>query len=106
MADIVLFVFWLFGQLLNLLALAIIISAILSWLVAFDVVNLRNRFVYSVASFLEAVVRPVLYPLQRMIPPFGGIDITPIIALLLIQGMQRFLIPPAARAVLELVAGA
>jgi len=106
MAAIIGFAFFLFDAVLGLLALAIIISAILSWLIAFDVVNLRNRFVYSVASFLEAVVRPVLYPLQRMIPPFGGIDITPIIALLLIQGMRGYLLRPAEAALIALVAGA
>jgi YggT family protein len=70
---------------LDLLVWAIIINAILSWLVAFDVVNLRNRFVASVAHFLDAVTAPVLAPIQRVIPSLGGVDISPIIAILLIQ---------------------
>ena len=72
---------------------AIIISAILSWLVAFDVINLRNQFVYNISRFLDAVTRPVLRPFQRFIPPLGGVDITPIIALLVIQGAQMYLLP-------------
>jgi YggT family protein len=81
------------GSLLSLLIWAIIISAILSWLVAFDVINLRNRFVYNVARFLEAVTRPVLRPFQRIIPPLGGVDISPIIVILILQGINRYLLP-------------
>jgi YggT family protein len=87
------FLYFVVGGLLDLLMYAIIISAILSWLVAFDVINLRNRFVYSVAHFLDAVTRPVLRPVQRFIPPLGGVDISPIIVLLLIQGIRRFILP-------------
>ncbi len=89
------FIHFLLDSILQLMVWAIIISAILSWLVAFDVINLRNRFVYMVASFLESVVQPLLYPLRRMIPAFGGIDITPIIALLIIHGIRIYLLPPA-----------
>ena len=77
--------FQLIRVVLGLLVWAIIISAILSWLVAFDVINLRNRFVANVAHFLDAVTRPVLRPIQRIIPPLGGVDISPIIAILVIQ---------------------
>ncbi|MFC3067985.1 YggT family protein [Phenylobacterium soli] len=87
------FLYFIVDALLGLLVWAIIISAILSWLVAFDVINLRNRIVYSIAHFLEAVTRPVLAPFQRLIPPLGGVDITPIIALLIIQGVRRYLLP-------------
>jgi YggT family protein len=81
------------GSLLQLLVWAIIISAILSWLVAFDVINLRNRFVYNISRFLDAVTRPVLAPVQRIIPPLGGVDISPIIVILVIQGAIQYLLP-------------
>jgi YggT family protein len=77
--------FQLIRVVLGLLVWAIIISAILSWLVAFDVINLRNQFVAGVARFLDAVTRPILRPIQRIIPPLGGVDISPIIAILIIQ---------------------
>ena len=80
MAAIINFVFFIIIALGQLLIWAIIISAVMSWLVAFDVINLRNRFVYNVARFLEAVTRPVLAPFQKIIPPLGGVDISPIIA--------------------------
>ncbi|MEO8115656.1 MAG: YggT family protein [Phenylobacterium sp.] len=93
--DILHFFLFLVRALLNLLVWAIIISAILSWLVAFDVINLRNRFVANIAHFLDAVTRPVLRPFQRIIPPLGGVDITPIIVILIIQGLLIYIIPPA-----------
>ena len=105
MAGLIGFVFFILGWILQILSFLIIASAILSWLVAFDVINMRNRFVYSVAVFLDGIVRPVLYPLRRMIPPLGGMDITPIIALLIIQGMQIYLLPMAAESLMLLVGG-
>lgn len=87
------FLYFIVSSLLSLLIWAIIISAILSWLVAFDVINLRNRFVYSVSRFLDAVTAPVLRPFQKIIPPLGGVDISPIIVILLLQGINRFLLP-------------
>ncbi len=87
------FLFFVVNGLLNLLVLAIIVSAVMSWLVAFDVINLRNRFVYSLSRFLDAVTRPLLRPVQRVIPPLGGVDISPIIVLLVIQGARIYLLP-------------
>ena len=83
------------SSLLSLLYWAIIISAIMSWLIAFDIINLRNQFVYNVHRFLDAVTRPVLAPFQRIIPTLGGVDISPIIVLLIIVGVQRYLVPMA-----------
>ena len=69
----------------TLMIWCIIASAILSWLFAFDVINPRNRFVGQIAYVLDTVTRPILGPLQRVVPSLGGIDITPIIALLALQ---------------------
>ena len=65
MAAILEFVFFIIGAILQLLIYAIIINAILSWLVAFDVINLRNQFVYNIARALEAITAPVMRPVQR-----------------------------------------
>jgi YggT family protein len=93
MAAIIGFVFFIVSALLQLLIWAIIISAVMSWLVAFDVINLRNRFVYSVAHFLEAVTRPVMAPVQRIIPSLGGVDVSPIVVILALQGTLTYLLP-------------
>jgi YggT family protein len=87
------FVFFIAQSLLTLLWWAIIISAVISWLVAFDVINLRNPSAYQVATFFDRVTRPVLRPFQRIIPTLGGVDISPIIVLLIISGLQAFLLP-------------
>src|SRR5690606_22965784 len=76
---------WLVGKAVQLMIWFIIAAAILSWLVAFDVVNLRNRFVYQVARFLEAATEPLLAPFRRIIPSLGGIDVSPIVVILLLQ---------------------
>jgi YggT family protein len=89
------FLYFILDAILGLIIWAIIINAILSWLVAFDVINLRNRIVYQIAHFLDAVTRPILRPFQRFIPPLGGVDVTPILALLVIQGIRIYLLPLA-----------
>ena len=88
------FLFFVLNTALNLLVIAIIANAILSWLFAFDIINYRNRFVYQVATMLDRVTSPVLAPLRRIIPSLGGIDITPIIVLILIRATQIYILPP------------
>lgn len=105
MAAIIDFVFFVLGALLQLLWLAIVISAILSWLLAFDVINYRNRFVAGLAEALDRITGPVMAPFRRIIPPLGGIDITPIIVLILISGIQRILLPASEAALMSLLVG-
>ena len=103
MVAILNFVFFIAGALLSLLWWAIIISAVLSWLVAFDIINLRNRAVYQISTFLDRVTGPVLRPFQRIIPPLGGVDISPIVVLLIITAVQRFILRDLENALLRLV---
>jgi YggT family protein len=63
----------------------LIASAILSWLVAFNVINTNNKFVYMVGDFLYRVTEPALRPIRRIMPDLGGIDISPIILILVLQ---------------------
>ena len=77
---------------LNLYTWLIIAAAILSWLVAFNVVNTRNDVVRSIGSFLEAVTEPALRPIRRLLPNLGGIDVSPIILLLIIFFIERLII--------------
>lgn len=79
--------------LLRFLEFAVFAAAIFSWLVAFDVVNYRNQFVRQVGQFLEAVTRPVLRPVQRILPSFGGVDLSPLIVVLVIEGIIRGIFP-------------
>jgi YggT family protein len=62
----------------------LIASAILSWLVAFNVVNTRNQFVAMLGDFLYRITEPALRPIRSILPNLGGIDISPIVLILLI----------------------
>jgi YggT family protein len=74
---------------LDLYVWLLIASAILSWLIAFNVVNTRNQFVASVAEFLYRITEPVLAPIRSFMPNLGGLDISPIILILIIMFIQR-----------------
>jgi YggT family protein len=62
----------------------LIAAAVLSWLIAFNVVNTRNQFVAMVADFLFRVTEPVLRPIRSLLPNLGGIDVSPVVLILLI----------------------
>ena len=74
---------------LDLYVWLLIASAILSWLIAFNVVNTRNQFVAGVAEFLYRITEPALRPIRNIMPNFGGLDISPIIVILIIMFIQR-----------------
>ena len=77
---------------LQLYSYLILASAILSWLVAFNVVNTRNDFVRSIWNFLDAVTEPALRPIRRILPNLGGIDISPVILYFIIILIQKLII--------------
>ena len=66
-------------------------SAVLSWLVVFNVVNTRNRAVIAIGDFLYRVTEPALRPIRRILPHFGGIDISPVVLILLLIFAQNLL---------------
>lgn len=70
----------------------IIASAILSWLVAFNVMNVRNDFVRGIWTFLERVTEPALRPIRSIMPNLGGVDVSPVILLLIIFFLQRVIV--------------
>jgi YggT family protein len=76
---------------LQILIYVIVIQAILSWLVAFNVINLDNRFVRSLLQGLERLLDPLLRPIRRMLPDMGGIDLSPLVLILGIILVQRLL---------------
>lgn len=70
----------------------IIASAILSWLIAFNVINTGNNFIYQVGRALYQLTNPALRPIRRILPNLGGIDISPVILILLLYFLQMLLI--------------
>jgi len=80
---------WLIDTVLAIYIWIVIASAVLSWLVAFNVVNTRNRFVYVVGDALYRLTEPVLRPIRRIVPSVGGLDLTPVILILLLAFARR-----------------
>jgi YggT family protein len=77
---------------LQLYVWVLIAYAVFSWLVAFNVVNMRNQFVAVAGDFLYRITEPVLAPIRNLLPNFGGIDISMVIAILLIFLIERIIL--------------
>ena len=84
----------LIDKIIDIYTWIVIASAIMSWLVAFGVVNVRNQFIRVVVDLLFKLTEPVLRPIRRMLPNLGGIDISPIIVLLGIVFVQMIIQNP------------
>jgi len=82
---------WLITTVLGLYVWILIMGAVLSWLIAFNVVNVRSRFVIGIEEFCRRLTEPALRPIRRVVPTLGGIDISPMILILLIMFLQRLI---------------
>jgi YggT family protein len=76
---------------LDLYKLVIIVVAVMSWLIAFNVVNARNQVVRTIWSSLVALTEPALRPIRRILPNTGGLDISPIVLFLLILLIEQII---------------
>jgi YggT family protein len=83
--DIILLVLQLYIWLL-------IAAAVLSWLVAFNVVNTRNQVVATIGEFLYRITEPLLRPIRNMMPNLGGIDVSPVILILIILLIENVIV--------------
>lgn len=70
----------------------LIAAAVLSWLVAFNVVNTRNQVVHMVGDFLYRLTEPLLRPIRSMLPNLGGIDVSPVILILIILLLENVIV--------------
>jgi YggT family protein len=77
-------IFYLVLQILKLYSYIVIANVLLSWLIAFNVINTQNRFVYSILEMTYRLTDPILNRIRRFLPNLGSLDISPIILLLLI----------------------
>ena len=77
-------IFYLFLQVLKLYSYVVIANVLVSWLIAFNILNTQNRFVYSILEFSYRLTDPILNKIRRFLPNLGTLDISPIILLLLI----------------------
>ena len=83
---------WLLDTLITVYIWLLIAQAILSWLLAFGVVNRHHRAVAVIGDFLYRVTEPVLRPIRAFLPNFGGVDISPIILIVLLIFFERLLL--------------
>ena len=78
--------------LLDIYKWCLIVYVVMSWLIAFNVVNTPNRFVFTVNDFLFKITEPALRPIRRFMPNLGGVDLAPLILILLIWFAQDLLV--------------
>ena len=82
-------IFILLDSIITIYLWIIIINAILSWLVAFNILNTQNRFVFSILDTTYKLTDPVLNKIRRFIPMFGSIDISPVILILFLMFLRN-----------------
>lgn len=77
---------------IDLYVWVVLAQVVLSWLVAFNVINTRNRAVYLIGDFLGRLTEPLLRPIRNLLPSMGGLDISPLILLLALQFLRTFIV--------------
>ena len=82
---------WLVDTIITIYIWLLIASAILSWLIAFNVVNTRNPIVHTVGNFLYQITEPLLRPIRAMLPNLGGIDISPVILIIALLFLRQLI---------------
>ena len=85
-------IIWLIDQVIGLFIFIVIGQVVLSWLIAFSVLNTQNRFIYMVGDFFHRATEPALKPIRRVMPNLGGLDIAPIVLILALIFLRRLLI--------------
>jgi YggT family protein len=85
------------SYLITLYVYIIIAGAVMSWLIAFNVINPYNQFVRSIWQGLNALTEPVLRPIRRRMPDLGGIDISPLVLILILFFIQSVVLPNVAK---------
>ncbi len=87
-APLIVTLLWLFNTLVELYIFVVIAAVVVSWLVAFGVLNTYNQFARSVIRALDALTEPVFRQIRRIIPPLGGLDLSPLIVIIALQALK------------------
>jgi len=85
--------------LLNVAWWIIIVQAILSWLIAFNVINLYNDTIRSIWNALGVITEPIYRPIRRILPDFGALDLSPLVVIVILMVIDNAVMPAAYRVV-------
>jgi YggT family protein len=88
LSPLIITLLWLFNTLVELYIFVIIAAVVVSWLVAFGVLNTYNPLARSVIRMLDSLTEPVFRQVRRIIPPLGGLDLSPLIVLIALQALR------------------
>lgn len=83
----------LLGGFLEIYKLIVLVAVVVSWLLAFNVINYHNNFVRSAVRILDTLTEPVFRQMRRIIPPIGGLDLSPILIFVIIWIVQVYVLP-------------
>lgn len=103
MVGLIGFMFFILNGLFSFIMFALIASMIASWLVFFNIINVHNSGIRQILSMLDQFTYPILEPFRRLIPPMGGLDLSFLVAVLVIQGIQYYLLPTAQSSLMQLI---
>ncbi len=95
--------FQIISILLNVAITVIIVQAIMSWLLAFNVINLQNDIARAIWTTLDALTAPIYRPVRRIMPDFGSIDLTPMVVIIGIIILQGAILPPLGAALIPVL---
>jgi YggT family protein len=79
--------------LLSIVWWVIVIQAVMSWLIAFNVINTHNDFVRSIWQALDRITEPLYRPIRKILPDFGALDLSPLVVLLVLYILQTVVLP-------------
>ena len=81
------------SMIINLYIYVVIAAVIVSWLIAFGVINMRNEFVRGAVRLLDALTDPVFRQIRRVIPPIGGLDLSPLVVIVILSAINAYFFP-------------
>src|ERR1700757_3478266 len=81
-------ILWLFDTLVGLYIMVIVAAVVVSWLIAFGVLNTYNHLARSLVQMLDALTEPVFRQVRRVLPPLGGLDLSPLVVIIALQALR------------------
>lgn len=93
------------GGVISFLILCMVVYAVISWLTAFDIIRMTSPAARQITGFLDAITRPIVAPIRRFLPALGGVDLSFLVAFLILEGVNRILLPNGLLALQKLMGG-